>query len=141
MPIIFMTCLEREVLYAKWQGRIALPEYNDVFRSYTQGVHYRPGRPELIDTSEMLDFDVDFHEMRGLLRNVNSQSPFQRVKTKTAVFCPNDFIFGLGHMYQQLAELDDGIKVELYEQEGDALKALDLPYSTIEDFLSGEKFV
>ncbi|WP_299852335.1 hypothetical protein [uncultured Roseovarius sp.] len=138
MTIFFKTCLKRDVLYAKWQGRISVNEFIDVFHAYTQGDHYMPGRSELIDTSEMIDFDVSFHEMRGLLRNVNSQSTYQSVKTKTVIFCPNDYIFGLSHMYQKLAELDNGIKVELYEKEHEALAALNLPYSTIYDFLVKE---
>ncbi len=44
-------------------------------------------------------------------------------------------------MYQQLAELDDGISVELYEKEKDALDALELPYKTIDEFQSKENFV
>ncbi len=141
MPISFKICLERNFLYAKWQGQITVPEYLEVFHAYLGCAHYRPGRPELIDTSDMLDFDLDFHEMRRLLRNVNSQSYRPNVNTKTVVYCPNDFIFGLGHMYQQLAELDDGIKVELYEKEADALNALELPYKTIEELHGKENFI
>ncbi len=141
MPIIVKTCLEQNVLYAKWQGRITVAEFVDVFIAYTEGPHYSPGRPELIDTSSMLDIDVGFNEMRSLLRNVNSQSQQRKVKTKTVVFCPNDYIFGLGHMYKRLAELGDGIKVELYEEETSALAAIGLPFSTIKQFITTENFV
>ena len=140
MPIFFKTCLERDILYSKWQGRVTVPEYVEVFNAYTQGLHYKPGRPELIDTSEMIDFDVDFHKMRRLLRIVNSQSALHGIQTNTVVFCPNDFVYGLAHMYQQLAELDVSIKVELYEKEADALAALTLPYATIEEFQREETF-
>lgn len=141
MPIFFETCLERNIVYAKWQGHITVSEYVEVFHTYIGSVNYHPGRPELIDTSDMIDFDLDFHEMRRLLRYVNSQSAQNGVKTKTVVFCPNEFIFGLGHMYKKLAELDDRIMVELYEKETGALAALELPYATIEEFKRKESFV
>lgn len=140
MPIEFSTCLERDLVYARWHGRVDFDQFEQNFVQYVSDTHYRPGRPELIDHSEITDFDIDSNLVRSILRQVNEQSPTIIVKTHTVIYSPNETIFGLGRMYQILAELADGIRVEVFQNECDALAALGLEHDSIAELLSAETF-
>ncbi|MBF9035769.1 hypothetical protein HKCCE2091_16090 [Rhodobacterales bacterium HKCCE2091] len=140
MPIEFSTCLERDLLYARWTGIIGMQEFLGNFEAYVSDRHYRPGRPELVDLSRMTDFDGGFNTFSAALRVVNNQEPGTIVHTRTVLWAPNDSIYGLGRMYQQLADLAGGIEVEIYRTEAGALGALMLPYETIDSLLASETF-
>ncbi|MEM9319825.1 MAG: hypothetical protein AAGA70_12590 [Pseudomonadota bacterium] len=140
MPIVFSTCLERDLLLAIWTGRVGLEEFKQNYFDYLDDQHYRAGRPELIDMSGFEDFDGDFKAIRSALSFVNRTGQGISTRTRTVLICPSPSVFGLGRMYQQLAELSGGINVELYTTEAEALQALLLPYATINALTAGEHF-
>ncbi|MBF9028811.1 hypothetical protein HKCCE3408_00260 [Rhodobacterales bacterium HKCCE3408] len=140
MPIAFSTCLERDLLYARWTGIVTVAEFIANFADYLADKYYRPGRPELIDLSRLTDFTGDFNEIRAMLRIVNTQAPEQVVDTLTIIWAPSNSIYGITRIYQQLAELAGGIRVEIHRDEAPALAALDLPHETVDDLLAEETF-
>lgn len=141
MPIAFSTCLELDLVYERWSGTVRFDEFRASFGRYLQDVHYRPGRPELIDLSRLAETDLNFEKMRAMLALVNRQSPHNKVRTRTVIFAPYDVFYGLGRMYQQLAELAQGIEVEVYSHETDALWALGLEASSIAALLRSAAFL
>ncbi|MEM6609565.1 MAG: hypothetical protein AAF689_13395 [Pseudomonadota bacterium] len=140
MPIVFSTCLERDILYAHWSGRVGLEEFRQNYFDYLADAFYRPGRTELVDLTDFEDFDGDFNAIRSALAVVNTAGEGPKNRTRTVLLAPRESVFGLGRMYQQLAEIAGGIEVELYTQEIEALQALLLPYKTIPELLEKEKF-
>ena len=141
MPIEFSTCLERDLVYARWHGAIDYPQFVQNFADYVSDAHYRPGRPELLDHSGITSFDINFNLVRSILRKVNDQSPAAKVTTHTVIYSPNETVFGMGRMYQILADLAEGIKVEVFQTEREALDALGLPYASIAELLDAELFL
>ncbi len=141
MPIEFSTCLERDLLYARWHGMINFEQFEQNFIRYLTDAHYRPGRPELIDHSGITEFDINHNLVRTILRQVNEQAPGAIVKTHTVIYSPNETIYGLGRMYQILAEMAEGIEVEVFREEKEALAALSLDYTSIDDLLAAETFL
>ncbi|MEM7460851.1 MAG: hypothetical protein AAF331_15410 [Pseudomonadota bacterium] len=141
MPIAFFTSLELDLIYADWSGSISLSVFRQSFQSYLADRHYKAGRPELINTANVKEFDVDFKKVWAALRLVNAQSPLQKTKTRTVVIAPQDVIFGTARMFQTLAENADGIKVEVCRTEAEALAALNLPYTSVEAMLDAETFL
>ncbi len=111
------------------------------FARYLGDVHYRPGRRELIDHSEITDFDINFSLVQSILRQVNDQAPGIVVNTHTVLYSPKETIFGIGRMYQTLAEIAGGITVEVYQSEREALDALNLPHESIAHLLEVETFL
>lgn len=120
---------------------MSLDEFKETFASYLDDEHYKPGRRELIDVRNLEDFDIDFARARAMLRIVNAQSPMEQVKTQTVIWSPNEEIYGLGRMYQQIAELMDGIEVQIFHDQKDALAALDLSYPSIDALLAENEFL
>lgn len=141
MPIEFSTCLERDLLYARWYGDIDFDDFEQNFRNYLIDAHYRPGRPELIDLSQIMQFDINFNLVRSMLRQVNAQAPAQVVHTPTVIYSPRDTIYGIGRMYQSLAENAGGIRVEVFQTERDVLRSLGLEHRSIADLLATEVFL
>lgn len=135
-----MTCLERDLVYARWWGQVDAKTRFDNFNDYLNDVHYRPGRPELIDLSRAELADWELGKIQSFLHHVNTQTPDGRVHTRTIIWAPTDDAFGTARMYQTLAEMADGITVELHRSEAHALGALGLPYTTIEALLTNEVF-
>jgi hypothetical protein len=141
VPIIFATSPSLDVVYARWSGVVTSPEFFHNFATYLSDPNYRPGRPELIDLSRVKDLAADFNHVRKILRTVNEQAPASSVETHTVLLAPGDMVFGVGRMYQQLAEMAGGIVVDVVESEPAALRALDLPYSDIDDLLAHGAFI
>lgn len=141
MPIEYAISPERDLLYARWYGEVDFDQFQASFGQYLDDANYRPGRPELIDHSEVTGIDINFGLVKSILRQVNAQMPGQIVTTRTVVYSPNDTVYGLGRMYQILSELADGIRVEVFQDEAEALAALKLPYGTIAELLSAETFL
>ena len=141
MPIEFSTCLDRDLLYARWHGDIDYEQFQEAFGRYLSDAHYRPGRPELIDHSGIRAYEANFNLIRSMLRQVNDQAADVPVSTHTVLFSPNETLYGYGRMYQQLAENARGIRVEVFRTEAEALTALNLPYPSIQALLQGETFL
>lgn len=140
MPIEFSTCLERELVYARWSGHITFDDFVENFERYLGDAHYRPGRPELIDHSDLTGADINYGYAKSMLRQVNAQMGDVKVNTHTVIYAPGGTAFGLSRMYQLLAELSDGIAVEVFDTEREALDALGLPHESIADLLAVETF-
>jgi len=142
MPIEFGTCLDRDLLYARWWGYVDFDQFEANFDNYLNDVHYVPGRPELIDHSGISELDINFDLMRTLLRTVNEQAPSIIVQTHTVIYSPNDTVFGVGRMYQLLSELAHGIRVEIFRTEEETLAALGLldEYKSIAALLEDNEF-
>lgn len=141
MPIQFSTSLEIDLLHARWWGRVSFDEFKETFARYLEDENYKPGRRELIDVGGLEDFDIDFARARAMLRIVNSQSATMQVKTQTVIWSPNEEMYGLGRMYQQLAELADGIEVQIFHHQKGALAALGLAQPSIGALLQKYEFL
>lgn len=140
MPIEFRTCLNRDFVYAKWIGRVTLDEFKENYFNYISDPHYRAGRTELVDQRDFVDFIGDFAMIKSALSYVNAKGQGPVVRTRTIVLTPPGGVFGLGRMYQQLADQAQGIMVDVFTSTPEALAALDLPYETLEEMLAGETF-
>ncbi|MBF9044935.1 hypothetical protein HKCCE4037_16445 [Rhodobacterales bacterium HKCCE4037] len=140
MPIEYCTSLELDLLYARWFGRVDFEQFELNFARYLNDAHYRAGRPELIDHSGIVHFDINFSLVQSILRQVNAQVPEILVETHTVLYSPNETIFGIGRMYQSLAEIAGGIRVEIFQTEREALDALQLPHESIAHLLEAETF-
>ncbi len=138
MPIEFLTCLDRDFVYARWWGHIESRTRLRNFENYLQDVHYKPGRTELVDLSGVTASDWDLDRARKLLRHVDARSDI--VRTRTVIWAPTDTTYGCARMYQSLAEITGRISVEIFWEEQNALSAIDLPYQRIEDMLAREVF-
>lgn len=128
-------------MLATWSGVITLDMFKGNYFDYLSDVNYRPGRTELIDQREFEDFEGDFQSVRAALSFVNASGHGDAVRTRTVVLATDEGIYGLGRMYQQLADLAQGIRVEVFTEEEEALKALLLPYKTIKEMRTEEIFL
>jgi hypothetical protein len=140
MAIRYAISRDLGLVYGQWSGTITLPQFFAVFEAFVSDPDYLPGRPELIDLSRVEDIDIDFNRMRRVLRMVNEQAPEVQVHTLTAIWAPTDMIFGLGRMYQQLAEMAEGIEVVVFREEAEVLDALSLPFESVAALLAGGSF-
>lgn len=141
MPIAFWTSLDRDLLYARWSGTVTMAEFRANYHAYLADRHYRAGRPELIDNSRLENFEGGFNAIRNALALVNAAGQGKTVHTRTVAYTPRTSMYGVARMYQQLAELDGGIHVEVHDDEAAALRALKLPYATIAEMLEAEEFL
>ncbi|MEL7087399.1 MAG: hypothetical protein AAFY03_06115 [Pseudomonadota bacterium] len=135
MPIHYAISRRHDVLYARQTGVIDLPALRAAFIHYLNNPLYSHGRPELIDQTDVISTDVDFNEVRALLRQVNEVIPEGDIGTLTVVLSTKDSAFGTARMYQQLSEIDQGIRVFTENNEARALTHLGLPYPTVAEFL------
>jgi hypothetical protein len=135
VPISYQISTDLDLVYARWEGRVTFDDILWNLETYVSDPAYRPGRPELIDATEIEEVDVDFARARAILRLVNHQNPSVAVSTHTVLLVPGDTVFGLGRMFQQLAELAEGIQVDVFRDEAEALAALALPCDTVETLL------
>jgi hypothetical protein len=141
LPIEYATSLELDLLYARWSERVDFEQFELNFVRYLQDEHYRPGRRELIDHSDITLFDINFSLVQSILRQVNEQSPGEVADTHTVIYSPKETVYGIGRMYQTLAEIAGGITVEIFQTEREVLDALGLPHASIKQLLETETFL
>ena len=92
MPISFQISTDLDLVYARWSGRVTFDDILWNFETYLSDAAYRPGRPELIDATEIEEVDVDFDRARAILRFVNQQIPGVAVATHTVLLAPGDTV-------------------------------------------------
>ncbi|THH36196.1 hypothetical protein E4Z66_14195 [Aliishimia ponticola] len=141
MPIEFFTSLDLDLVFARWWGVVDDSAVRVNFMNYLGDPNYRPGRPELIDLSQIKRFDIDFAATRGLIQTVNRQVPGEIVHTPTIVWAPSDGSYGMARMFQQLAEITDGIVVKIFRDERAALDAAGQSHESIADLLARGNFL
>jgi hypothetical protein len=141
MPIEFSTSLDLDLVYSRWFGVVDMAQFRDAFAAYLTDAHYRLGRDELVDFTELEGFEADFKKIWAGLHMVNAQYPGQQVRTRTVLLAPGDVIYGQSRMFQTLAENAQGVRVEVYRDQADALNALSLPFQTIRAMRKGGRFV
>ncbi|MEJ6390876.1 hypothetical protein [Gymnodinialimonas ulvae] len=141
MPIEFSTSLEHDLLYARWSGAVNYDQFQANFVRYLQDANYRAGRPELIDLAAVTSIDINFNLVRSMVRQVNEQAPGKIVNTRSIIYAPDETAFGIGRMYQTLAEISGGTQVEVFRTEREAMDALELPHESIAHLLRVETFL
>jgi hypothetical protein len=131
LPIDYKISTRLDLALFRWTGVVTLDHYREALGAYVADPDYRPGRNELVDTSELEDFATNFNGMMGALRAANTHYNSHVTPARTVIWSPHDYIFGLSRMMQQLAEVNPGISVEVFHDEKSALAKLDLPYESI----------
>jgi hypothetical protein len=86
-------------------GKITEKELLGEYKQFFEGGEWIPGSSELVDLSEA---DLSEISTNGVLKFVSfNESVYKKnnvTSTKTAVYAPNDFPFGLARMYSFLAD-------------------------------------
>lgn len=141
MPIEYSISLDLDIQVARWWGKVDISEYRTMFAAYLQDRNYRLGRPELCDLSGVTELDADFARIWSVLTMVNEQANGAPVSTHCVIFAPHDTIFGLGRMYQSLAENAGGVQVQVVRTEAEALAAMGLPGESIADLAAHGTFI
>jgi len=116
----------------RWEGTVTTDEYFDALKRYTSDNHYKRGRTEFVDVSDLVDFEANFANMLGLIGKANREYDSRVCQTRVIVWSPNNMIFGIARMMQQLAEIDGGICVDVFLKEEEALSALDVNFSSVD---------
>jgi hypothetical protein len=133
LPINCLISTELNLAYARWSGCVDLDEFREMFAAYLEDKNYLLGRPELCDFSEFTDMDVNFRQIWSALSMVNVPEKLSVCKTQCIIYAPGDTAFGLARMYKSLAEYEGGVQVTVCREETEALTALNLVDSTIEE--------
>jgi hypothetical protein len=131
LPIDYKISTRLDVAVFRWTGVVTLDHYREALTAYVADRDYRPGRNELVDTSELEDFATNFNGMMAALRTANTHYNSHVTPARTVIWSPRDYIFGLSRMMQQIADVNPGISVEVFHDEKRALAKLDLPHESI----------
>ncbi|MEM1299157.1 MAG: hypothetical protein AAGH68_07725, partial [Pseudomonadota bacterium] len=137
MPIAYRIFTDIDLCYARWTGRVSFEEARANWERYLAEPDYRPGRPELIDHRWIDSFDITVPQIRTLVNQVNQQDFPDASGTLTVVLAQSPVAYGVARQYQSVADLLPGIKVEIYQDEAEALSALGRSERTVEEVLHG----
>lgn len=135
MAITYGISQARDLAVFRWTGIVSLTEYFAALDAYVSDPDYAFGRNELVDLSGLEDFSTDFAGMSSAIQQANVQYQSHVVPSLTVIWSPNESVFGLARMMQQLAEVNPGIKVDVYREEADALTALELSDASVADLI------
>jgi hypothetical protein len=141
VPIVFWTSLELDLLLTRCWGPIAMDDFRQALSRLKSDRHYKPGRTELTDLTGAHQVDANFGNLWSVLNDVNNQVPGTTVRTRTVLILPDEAMYGVGRMYQSLAENSDGIEVEIHRSADAALAALGLSFCTIDELFERNSFL
>ena len=140
MPITFFTSPELDLVVGRWSGQVTTQEILANIATYVTDAHYRPGRPELNDLSRVVDIDIDFDRLRGLIQQVNRLEPERHEETFASIWAPGDAAFAAARMYQQLIDFQGGMTLDIFRDQHDALAAHGLTEQSVETLLEAYEF-
>ena len=140
MPIEFCTSLDLNLVYARWWGRVDTDTRQRNFEAYLNDIHYKAGRPELIDLSGVTGSDFDFERAQALIHQLRSKGPPQGAHTHRVLWAPEDVPYGCARIFQSVSEVSQIGHVEVFRNEQNALLALGLPQKTIASLLDASRF-
>ena len=127
MPITYQVLKGHDLNYVRHFGRVSSSDITDTFSKYAADLDFRPMDDQLADLSEVTEIDIDFDQMRNVLRNVNTvYQPFP-TPTRISFYAPSDLTFGMARMFQQLAEQQEGANAFVSRTQAEALACLDRP--------------
>lgn len=95
---------------------------------------YRPGLPELVDLSGVTDDNINFHGMRRIAREANSECHTIGAEKRIALFAPHDGVYGTARMFTSLCEVEPGQALgEVFTDPAEALAWLGRSETRFED--------
>lgn len=121
MPIRYVLLADPDLLYAEWTGVVTHEEWAETYRRYLSDPLYRPGRRELLNCSGLEDFAVDFSLVRGILGRINRDAALHGAAGRSTLWTPDAMVYGIGRMFQSLAENARGIEVVVFRDAAGAL--------------------
>lgn len=131
MPIEYEISIHRNVTIARWSGDVEIEEYRTLFGQYVRDQNYVAGRPKICDFSAMTSLDADFAQIWSVLTMANGHEVATAPATQCVIYAPDDTQFGLGRIYQSLAENAGGLQVTVCRTELEVLAHLELPDNSL----------
>ncbi|MBJ6370258.1 hypothetical protein [Sedimentitalea arenosa] len=127
---------DRQLLFLRLEGHIT---QRDIFRYFSKLENDRTwdhGCRELIDFSNLTNLDLSYQEMRTIRLREKSYYESLDNPVLCVIHAPEDTGFGMARMYQQLAEINDDLVVEIVSTEAEALARLDIPETSFDALLT-----
>lgn len=140
MPIETFISPDFDLMVSRWRGVVDAKARYEAFADYIGDPAYRMGRPELIDLNGANLVEWDIGRVQHFLHQVNEFNKGNPVPTRVVVWAPEDDAFGSTRMYQTLADMAGGIRVEVFRDERVALSAQGFDYSSIDALVATRTF-
>lgn len=137
MPIEYKILPQFDLSVFRWRGVVETSEYRSILESYTSNRNFLPGRTELVDLSQLKDFKADFNQMVSLNFQIQACYANPDSPTRVLIYSPNETMFGMARMMQQLVSSEDFLSVEVYSNLEEVFGCLGLPV-TFSAFLEDE---
>lgn len=120
-----------------------MAEFRESYARFMQDSDYAYGLRQLCDFADFEDMDVGMPEIwsalgmvngpeRAKLRESGPDAP-DRERTQCVIYAPGDTAYGIGRMYQSLAEYEGAIEVHICRSEAEALEQLKVPFASLSE--------
>ncbi len=126
MPARYSVHPEINVVFIRYEGTVETEEVVDAYKAYCESAQYDAAYNHLIDMSGATTLNIDFARMIFLVSRISALSTLRATGCKTALFAPGDVQFGVGRMYQSIAEVKVDFEIGVFRASDESVTFLGL---------------
>jgi len=115
MPIYYKNYPEDGYVLTVFDGAVTLPEASAMFRDLFNEPFFNPRHAHLADLSRFHAPDIGFAEVFSLFSLLDRTYESLGHTTRAAIYAPDETVFGLSRIFENLTETSKAINVSLFD--------------------------
>jgi hypothetical protein len=135
LPISIKILPNIGLMYARFEGHIAVPDATAAFQAYMDHEDHAPGQKHLVDMSRVTSFEADYPELLQFLANMDADTQSTRTHTLFVYYATSELTRSMSQAAVNAWSASAHIVVRVLETEQSALDVLGLPYSSFAQML------
>ena len=125
--------------YVHVPSSIELEELLPLTERYFEDPEFDLSNRFLVDLTNLVSSSARFRDVFTLYSSSRRKLPRLIKPIDVAIVAPEDFAFGMSHMFLALANLDSVMRLKIFEEKSNAATWLDIPVHITERFRTDEQ--
>lgn len=125
--------------YVHVPSSIELEELLPLTERYFEDPEFDLSNRFLVDLTNLVSSSARFRDVFTLYSSYRRKLPRLIKPIDVAIVAPEDFAFGMSHMFLALANLDSVMRLKIFEEKSNAATWLDIPVHITERFRTDEQ--
>lgn len=115
MPVSYEIHADQGYVLAIYQGEVTQSQVVEMFRAYQADPEFDMGLAHMADLSQLTSANVGFSEIFSLFSLYARTYRALGRTMRNAIYAPDETVFGLTRIYENLAETSDTIEVRIFD--------------------------
>ena len=115
MPVSYEIHADQGYVFTIYEGVVTLAQVLEMFQDYQANPEFDLRLAHLSDMSRLEGTDVGFSEIFSLFSHYVRTYSMAGQTMRTAIYAPDETVFGLTRIFENLAETSDSVEARLFD--------------------------